>query len=160
MYYLGGFVTASKSPHLTPASIVAAIAVYVFAVFFSLSWAGIPWVYASEIYPTGVRSLAMSIAAGTHWLMNFVIARSTPYMISNIKGGAYFLFAACTTLSIPFVWFCLPETKGRRLEDMDVLFSDARRTRFGRIIGGESNRQDVIEEVDAMKPVVWTHETV
>jgi hypothetical protein len=51
-----------------------------------------------------------------------MIARSVPYMVSNIGGGTYFLFAACLTVSVPFVWFCVPETKGRSLEDMDVVF--------------------------------------
>lgn len=54
--------------------------------------------------------------------MNFVIARSVPYMITNIGYGTYFLFAACLTLAVPFVYFFVPETKGLSLEDMDVLF--------------------------------------
>jgi hypothetical protein len=43
-------------------------------------------------------------------------------MISNIKYGIFFVFASCTTLSIAFVYLCLPETKGRNIEDMDDLF--------------------------------------
>lgn len=43
-------------------------------------------------------------------------------MISNIGYGTYFVFAAFTTLSIPFVYFFLPETKGLSLEEIDVLF--------------------------------------
>jgi hypothetical protein len=54
--------------------------------------------------------------------MNFVIARSVPYMITSIGFGTYFVFAAMLTLSIPFVYFFVPETKGLSLEDMDVLF--------------------------------------
>ena len=51
-----------------------------------------------------------------------MIARSVPYMITNIGYGTYFLFAACLTLAVPFVYFFCPETKGLSLEDMDVLF--------------------------------------
>lgn len=43
-------------------------------------------------------------------------------MISNIGFGTYFVFAACTSLSIPFVWFMVPETKGMKLEEVDALF--------------------------------------
>lgn len=81
-------------------------------------------------------------------------------MISNIKGGAYFLFAACLTLSIPFVWVYLPETKGRRLEDMGILFLDAHRTKFGRIVGGQGSLQEAIVDVDSEKPTVSQRETV
>jgi hypothetical protein len=44
---------------------------------------------------------------------------------SNIKYGTYFIFAASLTLSIFFVYFFLPETKGLSLEDMDMLFGVA-----------------------------------
>ena len=44
-------------------------------------------------------------------------------MITNIGYGTYFVFAACTTLSIPFVWFMIPETKGLKLEEVDALFN-------------------------------------
>jgi hypothetical protein len=55
-------------------------------------------------------------------MYDLVIARSVPYMISNIGFGTYFVFAACTTLSIIFVYLVVPETKGLTLEQMDVLF--------------------------------------
>ena len=54
--------------------------------------------------------------------MNFVIARSVPYMITNIGFGTYFVFASFLSISIPFVYFLVPETKGLSLEDMDQLF--------------------------------------
>jgi hypothetical protein len=55
--------------------------------------------------------------------MNFVIARSVPYMISNIGFGTYFVFAAFLTCAGPFVYFCCPETKGLSLESVEKLFS-------------------------------------
>jgi hypothetical protein len=36
--------------------------------------------------------------------------------------GTYFVFASFTTLSIVFVYFCVPETRGLTLEQVDVLF--------------------------------------
>jgi sugar porter (SP) family MFS transporter len=129
MWLIGVFVkiqsTESKSDgSLSASSYAAAVFIFVFAVSFCFSWAGVPWVICSEIYPLRVRGLCVSICVATHWLFNFVIARSTPYMISNITYGTYFVFAACTTLSIPFIWFMLPETKGLKLEDVDALFED------------------------------------
>lgn len=117
---LGTNTDASKS--LSASSYAAAVFIFVFAVAFCFSWAGVPWVICSEIYPLRVRGLCVSICVATHWLLNFVIARSVPYMISNISYGTYFVFAACTTLAVPFVWFMVPETKGMKLEEVDALF--------------------------------------
>lgn len=69
-----------------------------------------------------IRGLGMAICTATHWLFNFVIARCVPYMITNIGYGTYFVFASCITLSIPFVYFCIPETKGLSLEQIESLF--------------------------------------
>ncbi|KAK7676524.1 hypothetical protein QCA50_020493 [Cerrena zonata] len=43
-------------------------------------------------------------------------------MIESMQYGIYFFFAALAALSIPFVFFFIPETKGIALEDMDKLF--------------------------------------
>lgn len=37
--------------------------------------------------------------------------------------GVYFFFASMMLLSIPFIYFLIPETKGIPLESMDRLFS-------------------------------------
>lgn len=128
MWLIGVFVkiqgpASSENTSLSASSYAAAVFIFVFAVAFCFSWAGVPWVICSEIYPLRVRGLCVSICVATHWLFNFVIARSVPYMISNISYGTYFVFAACTTLSIPFVWLVIPETKGLKLEEVDVLFN-------------------------------------
>jgi hypothetical protein len=127
MWLIGAIVKvqgSASNPNgsLSGTSYAAAVFIFVFAVSFCFSWAGVPWVICSEIFPLRVRGLCVSICVATHWLFNFVIARSTPYMISNIGFGTYFVFAACTTLAVPFVWFMVPETKGMKLEEVDALF--------------------------------------
>jgi hypothetical protein len=57
MWSIGGIVkynpttTVSKTTHVTASGYGAAVMVYVYAVAFCLSWAGIPWIYCSEIFP-------------------------------------------------------------------------------------------------------------
>lgn len=54
--------------------------------------------------------------------MQFIITKSTPFMITSMGYGTYFFFAASMTVSFAWVWFLLPETRGLHLEDMDVIF--------------------------------------
>jgi hypothetical protein len=125
MWFIGAYIKIAKpdaSANLTAGGYTAVTAIYIFAVGFCFSYAGVPWIYCSEIFPIRIRGLGMALCTATHWLFNFVIARSVPYMVSNIGYGTYFIFAASLTLSIPFVYFFVPETKGLSLEEIDVLF--------------------------------------
>ncbi|EME88733.1 uncharacterized protein MYCFIDRAFT_185295 [Pseudocercospora fijiensis CIRAD86] len=124
MWYIGAYekLVPDTPGGIPPAGYAAIVMIYVFSLGFCFSYAGVPWIYASEIYSMDVRSTAIAICIATHWLMNFVIARSVPYMITNIKYGTFFVFASCITVSIVFVYLCVPETKGLNLEEMDILF--------------------------------------
>ncbi|KAF2213005.1 hypothetical protein CERZMDRAFT_40220 [Cercospora zeae-maydis SCOH1-5] len=127
MWFIGAYIKiASPDPsaaqHVGAGGYAAIVFIYIFALGFCFSYAGVPWIYASEIFPMNLRSLGMGMCTANHWLFNFVIARSTPYMISNIKYGTYFVFAGITTIGIFWVWFFVPETKGMTLEDMDKIF--------------------------------------
>jgi hypothetical protein len=117
---------SAKDPDLQASGYAAATMIYIYAVGYCFSWAAIPWIYANEIFPTRIRGLAMAICTAVHWLMNFMIARSVPYMISNIGYGIYLVFAACLTLAVPFIYFLVPETKGRSLEDIGAVFEKSR----------------------------------
>ena len=46
-------------------------------------------------------------------------------MLSNLKGGFFFFFAAMITFMGVVIWFVVPETKGRTLEGMDQVFGSA-----------------------------------
>ena len=57
MWSIGGIIKShpisntTKHVHITASGYAAAVMVYIYAVGFCLSWAGIPWIYCSEIFP-------------------------------------------------------------------------------------------------------------
>lgn len=73
-----------------------------------MSWNGTSWVFISEIYPNHVRTLLISISAANQWLWQFVVARSTPYMITNLRGGTFFFFGGCTVFALLWAVFLIP----------------------------------------------------
>ena len=132
MWYIGAFLTATggNNEH-TKSGYSAIVFIYVYAAFFCFSFAGIPWIYCAEIFPTNIRAHATSITAATHWLFNLMLARSVPYMLSGIKGSTFFVFAACLTVSFFWAYFCMPETRGLSLEDIERLRTEpGKATRF------------------------------
>ena len=117
--------------------------VYIFIANFAYSWGPVGWVLPSEIMPLSIRSKAMSISTSANWMMNFVVGRATPSMIRDIRFGTYVFFAVFCLLAAGWVYFFVPETKGKTLEEMDVVFKDE-------CSRADKRRLDVVKgEVDA-----------
>ncbi|KAK9459827.1 MFS quinate transporter QutD [Lipomyces oligophaga] len=112
---------------------LAVLAVYMFAIIFTLSWSGVPWIYAAEIYPATVRSVCVCATTCSQWVGQFVIVYSTPFMMEYIKWGTFIFFGLFTVFSGFYVYWWIPETKGLSIEDMDIMFecetTDGRRMR-------------------------------
>lgn len=47
---------------------------------------------------------------------------ATPHMLRVMGYGTFLFFAAVTYLGVVYVYFCMPELKGRSIESMDDLF--------------------------------------
>ena len=95
------------------------IAVIGYIAAFAISVGPVTWVVISEIFPTQLRGTAMSVATGVLWLMNWIITQTFPIAIDRIGSASTFLiYAAMAFLSLLFVAFALPETKGKSLEEI------------------------------------------
>jgi hypothetical protein len=102
---------------------LAMVCVYVNAFIMCATWQGVTWTYASEIYPLDIRMLCVSLTTADHWLGSFIIARITPYTISDLGYGTYFIFASILLAMGVWSFFFVPETRGVSLEEMDALFN-------------------------------------
>jgi hypothetical protein len=58
-------------------------------------------------------------------LFNFLVVQVTPVMTASIGWGTFLIFAVANALFIPVIWFYYPETKGRTLEAIDLIFATA-----------------------------------
>ncbi|KAG9497337.1 hypothetical protein J7337_012132 [Fusarium musae] len=103
---------------------VGIVFIYIYDVNFSFSFAPIGWVLPSEIFNLGNRSKAMAITTSATWMCNFIIGLVTPDMLTNLGWGTYIFFAAFCLLAFIFTYFFVPETRGKSLEDMDLVFGD------------------------------------
>ncbi|VVA09694.1 PREDICTED: polyol transporter [Prunus dulcis] len=118
---------------LTWALSLSIVSVYVFVVFFSIGLGPITWVYSSEIFPLKLRAQGTSIGVAVNRLTNATISMSFLSIYKAITiGGAFFMFAGMAVLAWIFFYFCLPETKGRSLEEMEMVFSKSKDTNKSR----------------------------
>ena len=60
----------------------------------------------------------------SNWLNNAVIALVTPIFIDNLKGWMYLIFGTMGLIMGMFVYFFVPETMGKSLEQMDDVFGE------------------------------------
>ena len=87
---------------------------------FAFSYGPIVWVIISEIFPTRIRGLAVSIGSFSLMVTGFFITLTNPVLIENIKpSGTFFLYAGLTIPAIWFIWKFVPETKGKSLEEIE-----------------------------------------
>ncbi|XP_038723868.1 polyol transporter 5-like isoform X2 [Tripterygium wilfordii] len=90
---------------------------------FSMGFGPIPWVYSSEVFPLRLRAQGMALGVAANRLTSGVLSMTFISMYKTMTiGGAFFFYAGIAIVSWIFFFFCLPETHGRTLEDMEVLF--------------------------------------
>lgn len=68
-------------------------------------------------------------------------------MLSDIGGGTYLFFAASIVVIVFWVYFFIPETKGRTLESMDELFGVSRWATIVATLGALSEEKGVVENL-------------
>ena len=105
------------------------ICMLVYTAGFAMSWGPVCWVLLSEIFPNSLRSIVMSVAVAAQWIANFLVSWTFPMLDKNEyltetfnHGMAYWIYGAMGVLAALFIWKCVPETKGKELEEMNKLF--------------------------------------
>lgn len=100
-----------------------------FIASFSATWGGVVWVISAELYPLGIRSKCTAICAASNWLINFICALITPYIVdtgshtSSIGTKIFFIWGSLNALGVAVVYFTIYETRGLTLEEIDELYN-------------------------------------
>jgi len=121
LFALGGaFVGGGGS---TLSSVVAIASLMVYVASFAVSLGPIFWLLNAEIYPLGVRSKAAGVGTMANWTFNFIVSLTFLLLIEALgRSGAFWLYGGIGVLTLIFCWALVPETKGKRLEDIQAIF--------------------------------------
>ena len=103
---------------------ISSIFLLIFFLFYvfccAVSICAVVFVLLSEMYPTRVRGLAMSIAGFALWIGTYLIGQLTPWMLQNLTPAGTFILVAI--MCVPYmliVWKLVPETTGKSLEEIE-----------------------------------------
>ncbi|WP_301124794.1 sugar porter family MFS transporter [Streptomyces cacaoi] len=97
---------------------VVCVAVFVAAVATTLNV--VVFIIPSELYPLRIRGTAMSATMFSNWTMNFLVSLTFLTLLDTLGGAGTFTFyaAVCALLAL-FTARCIPETRGKSLEQIE-----------------------------------------
>lgn len=102
---------------------IAILTVCGFVAFFSVGIGPICWVLSSEIFPLRLRAQAVALGAAVNRLTSGTVAMSFLSVCRAISvAGAFSAFAVISALSVVFVHRFVPETSGKTLEQIELMF--------------------------------------
>jgi sugar porter (SP) family MFS transporter len=87
---------------------------------FAASFGPIVWVMLPEIFPLQIRGAGAGVSSLSNWVANFIVALLFPILIAAIgETPVFWGLGVICILSMAFVYFLVPETMGRSLEDIE-----------------------------------------
>ncbi|KAL8291441.1 hypothetical protein RQP46_002419 [Phenoliferia psychrophenolica] len=118
-------IMACLIPGTTEVMKGAVFGLFLYLAFFGFTWLELPWLYPAEINPLRTRTNANATSTICNWLFNFAIVEATPPLLTAINWGTFLIFGVVNVCFIPIIYIWYPETAGRTLEEIDIIFAVA-----------------------------------
>jgi sugar porter (SP) family MFS transporter len=114
----GAFLDPSLSGILSWVTL-AGLMLYVAS--FAVSFGPLLWVMLPEIFPLKVRGAGAGVSALSNWGANFVVSQAFLPLVALIGTTTVFwIFAGVCVAAAIFIYFLVPETRGRSLEQIEA----------------------------------------
>ncbi|XP_022744016.1 D-xylose-proton symporter-like 2 isoform X7 [Durio zibethinus] len=115
------FLLGSYYLFLDDVPAIAVVALLLYVGCYQLSFGPIGWLMISEVFPLRLRGRGLSIAV----LVNFGANALVTFAFSPLKawlgaGIVFYVFGVIAVLSLLFIFFVVPETKGLTLEEIEA----------------------------------------
>lgn len=114
--------SGADSRYETFFTVLALVSLLIYIASFSLGVGAIPWIIMSEILPANVKGVGGSVATLSNWLTSWAITMTINLLLQWSSAGTFMIYAIVSALILVFVALCVPETKGRTLEEIQSSF--------------------------------------
>lgn len=89
---------------------------------YQVGFGPISWLMISEVFPMRIRGSALSVAAIVNFGSNIGMTIAQPVLLSAISPvGTFLIYMVLCLVSLGFVYQVVPETKGKTLEEIEVM---------------------------------------
>jgi MFS family permease len=115
-----------------------------FMVSCTLGFLTLPFAMIAEMFPQKLRGFAAGLTIFAAYSMSFVTIKLYPGMVEHLGNICVFAMYGCVSLcGILFVYFILPETKGKSLEEIEDYFRGSKKNKKSKTVeNGELELQD------------------
>ncbi|MFM2231006.1 MAG: hypothetical protein RL607_2264 [Bacteroidota bacterium] len=98
---------------------------FLFIAAHAIGQGAVIWVFISEIFPNKLRAAGQSFGSSVHWVLAAIIPAFMPYTIEVVGAASVFGFFCVMMIGqLAWVYFKMPETKGKTLEDLAESLKD------------------------------------
>ncbi|XP_059045394.1 facilitated trehalose transporter Tret1-like [Achroia grisella] len=121
-YFCGQEVIKIEQSKLTSYAVIVFIGIILYSIISTLGYNSIIYAVQGEIFPLNVKSLAMTCLNIFGGALNFLVTK-TYQPLKNVSGtfGVFLLFTVMSFATSVFVYFYIPETKGKSLSEIQEL---------------------------------------
>ncbi|KAJ4931935.1 hypothetical protein JOQ06_010371 [Pogonophryne albipinna] len=117
---IGSALDASQQ---TSAGLIPLISTMVFILGYALGWGPITWLLMSEVLPLVTRGVASGLCVAVSWLTAFVLMQAFSHLVEDHNLFVpYLCFTVVCVFCLLFTAVCVPETRGRSLEEIENYF--------------------------------------
>lgn len=118
-------IPESSNAHLG----MIAFFIFLFAAFYSPGEGPVPFTYSAEVFPLSHREVGMAWAVATCLFWAAVLSITFPRLLLAFGSvGAFAFYAGLNLTALVMIFFWVPETKQRTLEELDYVFAVPTRT--------------------------------
>ena len=96
----------------------------IYIIFYAQGYGPLPWVVLSEIYSKDIKAVGGPVSGSFNWVLGFIVtATFNPISDAIGVGQTFWIFGGISVLGVIFIFLVLPETKGKSLADIQLMFS-------------------------------------
>jgi MFS family permease len=119
-------VTGLSGSFATTGNAATGIAVipmlFIFFAFYDIAWTPLIVSYPAEIWPYHLRSRGIAVVACSTFGALFFNLFVNPIALERIQWRYYIVYVVLLVIACVTVWLAYPETRGRSLEEMAIIF--------------------------------------
>jgi hypothetical protein len=104
----------------------------------------VPWTYQSEVFPIAARARGTALSSAINYFTNFWLGLYIPEALNKASWKVYYIFGGFNFLCAIIGFLFYPETAGRTLEELDILFTPDRKV-FVFLDKDASSRRPVLQ---------------